>query len=82
MNTNNKNYKDHLKEIILKSKILILLLKIINFFLKFCREYNLCNNYNMRLPAFLTERFTSYWFDQFEKKTYLTHGLRISFYYI
>ena len=35
MNTNNKNYKDHLKEIILKSKILILLLKIINFFLNF-----------------------------------------------
>ena len=45
MNTNKKNYKDHLKEIILKSKILLLLLKIINFFLKF---FN-------RIPHFILE---------------------------
>ena len=41
---------------------------------KYCKEYNLCNNYNTRLPAFLAERFTSYWFDQFEKKNLLSYA--------
>jgi hypothetical protein len=41
---------------------------------KYCMENNLCNNYNTRLPAFLAERFTSYWFDQFEKRNLLSYA--------
>ena len=29
---------------------------------------NLCKDYNTRLPAFLAERFTSYWFSQDKDK--------------
>ena len=41
---------------------------------KYCMENDLCNNYNMRLPAFLAERFTSYWFNQFEKRNLLSYA--------
>ena len=53
--------------------------------LKYCKENDLCNqpapqddtrlpNYNARLPGFLAERFTSYWFDQFEKRNLLSYA--------
>ena len=35
---------------------------------------NILKNYNIRLPAFLAERFTSYWFSQFEKRTTLPYA--------
>jgi hypothetical protein len=41
---------------------------------EYCMERNLCNNYNMRLPAFLAERFTSYWFNQFKKRNLLSYA--------
>ena len=31
---------------------------------KYCSKKELCNGYNTRLPAFLAERFTSFWFSQ------------------
>ena len=33
--------------------------------LNYCQEKNICKDYNMRLPAFLAERFTSFWFSEF-----------------
>lgn len=42
--------------------------------------YNLCEqkkillNYNTRLPAFLAERFTSFWFSQYSKKITLSYA--------
>ena len=35
---------------------------------------DLCKGYNTRLPAFLAERFTSYWFSQFENKKQLSYA--------
>lgn len=34
---------------------------------EYCLKENLCKDYNIRLPAFLAERFTSFWFSQFSK---------------
>ena len=48
--------------------------------LDYCEEKKLCKNYNMRLPAFLAERFTSFWFSQKEKKTYLSYARLGSFF--
>jgi hypothetical protein len=42
--------------------------------LEFCIKKNLCENYNMRLPAFLAERFTSFWFAQLERKRTLSYA--------
>ena len=42
--------------------------------LKLCLKKNLCNNYNTRLPAFLAERFTSYWFSQYQIKLTLSYA--------
>ena len=42
--------------------------------LNYCLTNNLCKNYNIRLPAFLAERFTSYWFSQFSKKCCLSYA--------
>ena len=42
--------------------------------LELCLKKNLCKNYNMRLPAFLAERFTSYWFSQFDKRFTLSYA--------
>ena len=42
--------------------------------LVYCKENNLCNNYNVRLPAFLAERFTSFWFSQYNKKDFLSYA--------
>ena len=32
--------------------------------LNYCKKENLCKEYNLRLPAFLAERFTSFWFSK------------------
>ena len=42
--------------------------------LELCLKKDLCKGYNTRLPAFLAERFTSYWFSQFENKTQLSYA--------
>ena len=34
---------------------------------KYCEANNLLKGYNSRLPAFLAERFTSYWYSQKNK---------------
>jgi hypothetical protein len=40
----------------------------------YCNEKKICNGYNMRLPAFLAERFTSFWFNLFENRTTLSYA--------
>ena len=35
---------------------------------------NLCYDYNMRLPAYLFERYASYWFQKNNKTKYLSHA--------
>ena len=40
----------------------------------YCEENSLLNDYNIRLPSFLSERFVSYWFSQFDKKTTLSYA--------
>lgn len=42
--------------------------------LNLLEKKNLCKNYNQRLPAFLSERFTSFWFSQFNNKSYLSYA--------
>ena len=43
--------------------------------LNYCINNNLCTNYNTRLPAFLAERYTSYWFSQNNiKSKYLSYA--------
>ena len=39
-----------------------------------CIKENLCTGYNKRLPAFLAERFTSYWFSKYEKRINLSYA--------
>ena len=40
--------------------------------LDYCMKNNLCKEYNIRLPSFLMERYTSYWFSVNTKKKYLS----------
>ena len=42
--------------------------------LKYCLSKKLCHGYNVRLPVFLAERFTSYWISKFKKKTTLSYS--------
>tara|TARA_B110000971_G_C20016192_1_gene504080 strand:- start:104 stop:919 length:816 start_codon:yes stop_codon:yes gene_type:complete len=42
--------------------------------MNYCYENKLCNGYNVRLPAFLGERFTSFWFNRFEKRSLLSYA--------
>jgi hypothetical protein len=42
--------------------------------LNYCRLNNLLKDYNIRLPAFLAERFTSYWFSQYNIKNDLSYA--------
>ena len=42
--------------------------------LDYCKKRDLLKDYNVRLPAFLGERFTSYWFSKFENKTNLNYA--------
>ena len=39
----------------------------------YCEKNNLLKDYNIRLPSFLSERFVSYWFSQFDKKVTLSY---------
>lgn len=40
----------------------------------FCKQNNLLTDYNVRLPAFLAERFTSFWFRQYNNKDVLSYA--------
>lgn len=40
----------------------------------YCKKKNLCENYNSRLPAFLAERFTSFWFSEFKNRKLLSYA--------
>ena len=40
----------------------------------YCMKNNLCESYNTRLPAFLAERYTSYWFSQNTNVKYLSYA--------
>ena len=42
--------------------------------LNYCQEKNICKDYNMRLPAFLAERFTSFWFSEFDNREILSYA--------
>ena len=39
---------------------------------KYCNEKNLCKDYNIRLPVFLAERFSSFWMSKFKNKKTLS----------
>ena len=45
-----------------------------------CKEKNLLKDYNTRLPSFLSERFVSFWFSQYEKKAFLSYAKLGKFY--
>lgn len=40
----------------------------------YCMKNNLCSGYNMRLPAYLIERYASFWFEENCKTEYLSHA--------
>lgn len=40
----------------------------------YCNEKKICYGYNSRMPAFLAERFTSFWFNAFKKKSLLSYA--------
>lgn len=40
----------------------------------FCLQENILKGYNIRLPAFLAERFTSFWFSKFENRRCLSYA--------
>ena len=42
--------------------------------LEICLQRSLCQNYNTRLPAFLGERFTSFWFSQSSDRVELSYA--------
>lgn len=42
--------------------------------LAYCKQKNLCENYNLRLPAFLAERLTSFWFSEFKNRKLLSYA--------
>ena len=42
--------------------------------LNYCQKKNLCKDYNLRLPAFLAERFTSFWFSEFKNRELLSYA--------
>ena len=38
----------------------------------FCSDNNLLNDKNLRLPVFMVERFTSFWFEKYTDTNYLS----------
>ena len=48
--------------------------------MNYCQEQKLLISYNTRLPAFLAERFTSFWFSQYQNKENLSYARLGSFY--
>ena len=49
--------------------------------MNFCKDKNLLIDYNIRLPSFLSERFVSYWFSQYDNKVCLSY-LRLGKFYL
>ena len=47
---------------------------LLDKFYNYCMKKNLCHDYNMRLPAYLIERYASYWFEENFKTKYLSHA--------
>ena len=47
---------------------------------KYCLDNKLLKSYNTRLPAFLAERFTSFWFSQFEHRHCISYARAGSFF--
>ena len=43
--------------------------------LEYCLKENLCQNKNIRLPVFLIERFTSFWFFNYSKVDFLSYAV-------
>jgi len=41
---------------------------------EYCKNKDLCKDYNLRLPAFLAERFTSFWFSEFNNRGVLSYA--------
>ena len=41
---------------------------------EYCNKKNLCIGYNKRLPAFIAERFTSFWFSRFNNRSLLSYA--------
>ena len=79
-----KPFEDHLKQNILYMGLMFitkkkyfeeyceLIFPWVDICYKYCLENNLCNGYNIRLPVFLAERFSSYWMAKFNNKTVLS----------
>ena len=44
----------------------------INQCYNYCLKENLLINKNLRLPIFMVERFTSFWFEKYSKNNYLS----------
>ena len=44
----------------------------INHCYEYCLKNNLLLGHNMRLPIFIIERYTSYWFEKYSKCGYLS----------
>lgn len=42
--------------------------------MQYCNEKKICEGYQSRMPAFLGERFTSYWFSTFKKRALLSYA--------
>ncbi len=47
---------------------------------EYCKNENLLNDYNIRLPSFLSERFVSFWFSKFKNKKCLSYARLGSFF--
>jgi len=52
----------------------------LNKILEFCLKENLCQNKNIRLPAFFIERFTSFWFHNYFQVDYLPYAVLNRYY--
>lgn len=84
--TNKKNFLNHLNQnffygqnMFITKKIFYneycdIIFKWANDCHKFLIKENICTGYNTRMVAFLSERFTSYWFSRFEKKSLLSYA--------
>ena len=42
--------------------------------MEYCNQKKICFGYQSRIPAFLAERFTSYWFSTFKKRALLSYA--------
>ena len=81
----NKNIFYPLNMFIVRKKYFVEYCNIIFPWLKKCfeesKEKNYLISYNIRLPAFLAERFTSFWFNQLENRKLLSYARIGSFFF-